>query len=200
MTHIFTSEGRRCPVTVIEAELSGDVKSKDIQDLFKIGDFVDVTGISKGRGFQGGMKRWNWSGGPKTHGSTSHRRVGSIGASASPSRVLKGQPMPGHMGNQRVTIQNLRIIKLDKENNLLAIKGAVPGHRNSELIIKIAKKKAHLKKEAPAETKTKPEPEEKAGVKAAVKTEKKAEVKTEKKIEAKPEARAETKPKEQQKK
>jgi len=107
----------------------------------KAGDFVDITGISKGKGFQGGMKRWNWRGTPKTHGSMSHRRAGSIGASATPSRVLKGKHMPGHMGNKKVTVQNLQVIKLDKENNLLVVKGAVPGHRNSKLIIKKAKKK-----------------------------------------------------------
>ncbi len=107
----------------------------------KAGDFVDITGISKGKGFQGGMKRWNWRGTPKTHGSMSHRRAGSIGASATPSRVLKGKHMPGHMGNKKVTVQNLQVIKLDKENNLLVVKGAVPGHRNTKLIIKKAKKK-----------------------------------------------------------
>lgn len=143
MTHIFTKEGRRCPVTVIDTQAFGDEKSD--KDSFKVGDFVDVAGISKGKGFQGGMKRWNWSGTSKTHGSTSHRRVGSIGASASPSRVLKGRHMPGHMGNQRVTIQNLQLIKLDKENNLLVIKGAVPGHRNTKLVIGKAKKKSKLK-------------------------------------------------------
>lgn len=139
MTHIFTEEGRRLSVTVIETESLKEAKSDS--ELFKAGDFVDVIGISKGQGFQGGMKRWNWSGTPKTHGSTSHRRVGSIGSSATPSRVLKGRHMPGHMGNHRLTVQNLRLIKLDKENNLLVIKGAVPGHRNSKVIIKKAKKK-----------------------------------------------------------
>jgi large subunit ribosomal protein L3 len=116
----------------------------------KAGDFVDITGVSKGKGFQGGMKRWNWSGTPKTHGSMSHRRAGSIGASATPSRVLKGKHMPGHMGNKKVTVQNLQVIKLDKENNLLAVKGAVPGPRNSKLIIKRAKKKASRKSQAPS--------------------------------------------------
>jgi len=144
MTHIFTEEGRRCPVTVIETESFEDVKSDS--DLFKVGDFVDVTGISKGKGFQGGMKRWNWSGTPKTHGSMSHRRVGSVGSTTTPGRVIKGHHMPGHMGNQRVSIQNLQVIKLDKENNLLVIKGAVPGHRNSKLIIKKAKKKTKSEK------------------------------------------------------
>lgn len=110
-------------------------------DLFKQGDFVDVLGISIGKGFQGGMKRWGWSGGPGSHGSMSHRRVGSIGASTSPGRVWKGQHMPGHMGCDKVTLQNLKVIKVDKENNLLFIKGALPGHKNSYVVIKKAKKK-----------------------------------------------------------
>ncbi|MFH1338809.1 MAG: 50S ribosomal protein L3 [Candidatus Omnitrophota bacterium] len=144
MTHIFTEEGKRCPVTVIEIEPSPEQGQEQEQETaqFKPGNFVDITGVSKGKGFQGGMKRWNWSGGPKTRGSMSHRRVGSIGASASPSRVFKGKHMPGHMGNKKVTVQNLQIIKLDKEHNLLAVEGAVPGHRNSKLLIKKAKKKS----------------------------------------------------------
>jgi len=110
-------------------------------DLFKPGDFLDITGTSKGKGFQGGMKRWNWSGGPKTHGSTSHRRVGSIGASTTPGRVWKGHHMPGHMGNCKVTLQNLQVVKVDLQNNLLLVKGAVAGSKDSYLIIKKAKKK-----------------------------------------------------------
>ena len=174
-THVFIEDGKMVPVTVIEAESLGDAKSK--VDLFKAGDFVDVTGTSKGRGFQGGMKRWNWSGAPKSHGSMSHRRIGSVGASASPSRVLKGQHMPGHMGNRKVTIQNLEIIKLNKENNLLVIKGAVPGHRNSKLIIKKAKKK--FKKEEVVEAK-KPEAPKKAEEKTKAEAVKKKEEKAEK--------------------
>ena len=155
MTQVFTENGRRYPVTVIEPELTEDTKSKPL-DLLKVGDFLDVTGISKGKGFQGGMKRWNWSGGPKGHGSTSHRRVGSIGTSATPSRVLKGRHMPGHMGNCKVTVQNLLVIKLDKENNLLLIKGAVPGGRNSKLVIKKATKKSSSVA-APEEASAKPQ-------------------------------------------
>jgi large subunit ribosomal protein L3 len=108
---------------------------------FKPGDFVDIVGTSKGHGFQGGIKRWHWSGGPKSHGSMSHRAPGSIGASAFPSRVYKGHHLPGHMGNQKVTVQNLEVIQVDKEKHLLVVKGSVPGHRNSYLIIKKAKKK-----------------------------------------------------------
>jgi large subunit ribosomal protein L3 len=110
-------------------------------DLFKPGDFVDITGTSIGKGFQGGMKRWHWHGGPQTHGSMSHRRVGSIGSTTTPGRVWKGHHLPGHMGACQVTLQNLRVIKADAEKNLLLVKGAVPGHKNSYLIIRKAKKK-----------------------------------------------------------
>ena len=110
-------------------------------DLFKEGDFVDVSGISIGKSFQGGMKRWHWKGGPRTHGSTSHRRVGSIGSSTTPGRVFRGHHMPGHMGATKATIQNLKIIKIDLENNLLLIEGGVPGHKNGYLVITKALKK-----------------------------------------------------------
>lgn len=110
-------------------------------DLFKPGDFVDITGISIGKGFQGGMKRWHWHGGPQTHGSMSHRRVGSIGSTTTPGRVWKGHHLPGHMGAKRVTLQNLRVIKADPQNNLLLVKGSVTGYKNSYLIIKKAKNK-----------------------------------------------------------
>jgi len=111
-------------------------------DLFKAGDFVDITGTSLGKGFQGGMKRWHWHGGPMTHGSTSHRRVGSIGSTTTPGRVWKGHHMPGHMGNHKTTIQNLQVVKIDAQNNLILVKGAVPGHKNGYVIIKKAKKKS----------------------------------------------------------
>ncbi len=112
--------------------------------VFSPGDFVDIIGTSIGKGFQGGMKRWHWKGGPKSHGSTSHRAPGSIGASAFPSRVYKGHHLPGHMGNQRVTVQNLEVIKVDKDNNLLLLKGSVPGHKNSYLIIRKSRKKTQV--------------------------------------------------------
>ncbi len=117
---------------------------KEIQtDIFKPGDYVDVSGISQGKGFQGGMKRWNWDGGPAGHGSMHHRRVGSIGASADPSRTLKGTHMPGHMGAGKVTVQNLRVMQIDVEKNLLLVEGAVPGHKNTLLTILRSKKKAY---------------------------------------------------------
>jgi large subunit ribosomal protein L3 len=120
-----------------EVKVGEEVKA----DIFTCGDFVDVTGISKGKGFQGGMKRWHWGGGPATHGHTTHRRVGSIGSSTTPGRVFRGHHMPGHMGDDRVTTQNLMVVKVDTVNNLLVVKGAVPGCNNSYCIIRKAKKK-----------------------------------------------------------
>jgi len=108
--------------------------------IFKEGDWVDVTGITKGKGFQGGMKRWNWAGGVGSHGSMFHRAPGSIGASSYPSRVWKGQHLPGHMGAKKTTVQNLKIVKVEKDKNILMIKGAVPGHKGCFLLIKDAKK------------------------------------------------------------
>jgi len=114
-------------------------------DLFQSGDFVDVSGTSIGKGFAGGMKRWNWSGQNQTHGSMSHRRVGSMGANTTPGRVLKGHHLHGHLGNEKVTIQNLQVVKVDIENNIILIKGAVPGHKNSYVVIRKAKKKSNKK-------------------------------------------------------
>ena len=94
--------------------------------VFQEGELVDVTGTSIGKGFQGGMKRWHWKGGPATHGSTSHRRPGSIGSTTFPGRVIKGHHLPGHMGCERVTVENLRIMKIDPHANLLVVQGAVP--------------------------------------------------------------------------
>ena len=105
-------------------------------DMFTFGEKVDVIGVSIGKGFQGGMKRWHWQGGPKTHGSTSHRRVGSIGSSTTPGRVFKGHHMPGHMGNEKVTVFGLKVAKVDIVNNPLALKGAVPGPKNNYLVIR----------------------------------------------------------------
>lgn len=124
------------PLRMVREFASSDNKDYKVgqelkADLFKPGDFVDVTGTSIGKGFQGGMKRWNWKGGPKSHGSMSHRRPGSIGSSSFPSRVWKGHHMPGHMGAVRVTVQNLRVMQVDLENNMILIKGAIPGHKNS---------------------------------------------------------------------
>ncbi len=105
-------------------------------EQFAIGDRLAVTGTSKGRGFAGTVKRWGFRIGPMSHGSMSHRAPGSIGASAFPSRVIKGKKMPGHMGNARVTVKNLEVIDVRPEDNLLVVKGAVPGPRNGFLLIK----------------------------------------------------------------
>ncbi|MDP3791063.1 MAG: 50S ribosomal protein L3 [Candidatus Omnitrophota bacterium] len=123
-------------------------------DLFAKGDFVDVVGTSIGKGFQGGMKRWNWKGGPGGHGSMFHRAVGSIQSGARLGRVTKGHHLPGHLGVERITVQNLEIMKVDKENNLLVIKGAVPGHKNSYLMVKESKKmpKGYIKHKVVVQT------------------------------------------------
>ena len=110
--------------------------------LFQPGDSVDVSGISKGKGFAGGVKRHHFSGGPKTHGqSDRHRAPGSIGAGTDPGRVLKGQRMAGHMGNQRVTVKRLEVVRADPDSNLLLVKGAVPGARNG--LLEISKSVKH---------------------------------------------------------
>ncbi|MGD9116937.1 MAG: 50S ribosomal protein L3 [Dehalococcoidia bacterium] len=115
-----------------------EVKVGDKVDvgLFKEGDLIDVTGVSKGKGFAGVVKRHGFAGGPKTHGqSDRHRAPGSIGATTSPGRVLKGKRMAGHMGSERVTVSHLKVYKADPERNLLLVKGAVPGARNGLLLI-----------------------------------------------------------------
>ena len=96
---------------------------------FAEGDKVDVSGTSRGLGFQGVVKRWNFSGGPDSHGSKFHRRPGSVGCHVEPGRIIKGRKMPGHMGNRRVTVRGLRVLKVDVEKNLLILKGATPGAR-----------------------------------------------------------------------
>lgn len=103
---------------------------------FSVDDIIDVTGTSIGKGFQGVIKRWNFKGGRASHGSRFHRAPGSIGASATPSHVFKNKKMPGQMGNAKVTVQRLKIVRVDAADNLLLIKGAVPGHKNSIIMIK----------------------------------------------------------------
>lgn len=110
-------------------------------DAFNAGDFVDVTGISKGKGFAGVIKRWGFKGGPGSHGSMFHRAPGSIGASAYPSRVFKGRKMPGRLGGDRVTVQNIQVIEVRPNENLILLKGAVPGSRNGVVIIRSSVKK-----------------------------------------------------------
>lgn len=198
MTHFFKGDGRRVPVTLIEAgpcpilqikkkekdgyvalqlgfgakkerqlnkPMKGHLKKAGVKSvnrikeicteshepykegkfidvsIFDAGDFVDVTGISIGKGFQGGIKRWHWRGGKASHGSMHHRQPGSIGASSFPSRVFKGHHMAGRMGGVKRTIQNLEVVKVDKEKHLIIIKGSVPGNENSYLMIKESKKR-----------------------------------------------------------
>ena len=109
-------------------------------DIFEAGEKIDVTGISKGKGFAGPMKRWGLHRGPMTHGSGYHRGSGSMGACSNPGRVMKGKKLPGHMGVVRVTVQNLEVVKVDAENNLILLKGAVPGNKGGLVTIKNAVK------------------------------------------------------------
>lgn len=193
MTQIFDDEGRRIPVTVVEAgpcvviqkktvakdgynaiqvgfaakdaaranrPLMGHCKTAaqgafsylrelrldDIDqynvgdtiaaDIFNEGEIIDVTGTSIGKGYQGVVKRWGFKGGRSTHGSRFHRAPGSIGCSATPARVFKNKKMPGQMGNERVTVQKLQIARVDASDNLLLIKGAIPGSTNGLVLIR----------------------------------------------------------------
>lgn len=118
-----------------------DIADKSIGDtltaeIFTTGEFVDVHATSKGKGFQGVMKRWNFKGGKASHGSRFHRAPGSIGCSATPSRVFKNKKMPGQYGNATITVQRLQVIRIDAEANLILIKGAIPGPKNGIVTIK----------------------------------------------------------------
>ncbi len=114
-------------------EVGQDIK---VEDMFQTGDRVDISGVSKGKGFQGTIKRYGQSGGKETHGSMYHRRVGSMSANTSPARVFKGKKLPGHMGVDNVTVQNLDVVRVDNERNLLLVKGAVPGPKGGLVVIK----------------------------------------------------------------
>ena len=115
-----------------EYTLGSEIKA----DIFTVGDKIDASAISKGKGFQGAIKRHGQHRGPMTHGSKFHRHQGSNGACSDPSKVFKGKGMPGHMGAKQITIQNLEIVKVDAENNLLLVKGAVPGPKKALVTIK----------------------------------------------------------------
>jgi len=137
----FTKSGS--PVMKILKEFryqGGEVREGDqfFVDIFKVGEKVHVTGTSKGKGFAGVVKRWHFKGGGAAHGSMFHRAPGSIGASSFPSRVVRGQRMGGHMGHARVTVRNLIVFQTDKENNLLVVKGAVPGPNGEYVVIRKA--------------------------------------------------------------
>jgi large subunit ribosomal protein L3 len=130
------------PPTKISREFRFD-KQREVKegdqffvDIFEAGEKVHIIGTSKGKGFAGVVKRWGFHGGKSSHGSMFHREPGSVGASAFPSRVVKGKKLPGHMGNERVTVRNLTVVQADKENNLLVVKGAIPGAPGGYLLIK----------------------------------------------------------------
>ena len=123
---------REVKLDVPEVEVRGDI----FVDIFNKGDRVSVSGISKGKGFQGVMKRHNYKGGPGSHGSMFNRAPGSIGQSSYPSRVWKNKGLPGHMGGEKVTVKNLEVIDVKKDQNLLLVKGSVPGAKGGYLIIK----------------------------------------------------------------
>ena len=132
---------REIPVEVDEKTEGNSLKAGDriLVDIFEGEKFVDIVGISKGRGFQGVVKRHHFAGGPKSHGSM-FQITGSIGSSAFPSRVFKGMRMSGHMGNARVTVRNLRVLGVDKDENLLVVEGSVPGANGGYLVITKSKK------------------------------------------------------------
>jgi large subunit ribosomal protein L3 len=112
------------------------VGDRMLVENFKAGELVDVSGVSKGKGFQGGVKRWHYAGGDATHGSMFHRAPGGIGGSSFPSRVWKNQHFPGHMGNEKVTAKNLKVVKVDSDENLLLVRGSVPGPSGAYVFIR----------------------------------------------------------------
>jgi large subunit ribosomal protein L3 len=140
--------GLDAPPAVLRSFRLDDTQAKDYKapelavgqtvtvEIFKVGERVKVTGTTKGRGFQGVVKRWGFGGGPNTHGNTKHRRPGSIGPGTDPSRVIKGKKMPGHYGAERHTQTNLRVEKIDVERNLIYLRGAVAGPTNGILLVR----------------------------------------------------------------
>lgn len=139
------------------------VGDKVLASLFKPKDRVDIIGVSKGKGFQGVMKRHHFRGGAASHGSMFHRAPGSIGSSAYPSRTFRGMRMGGRMGGDRVTVKNLQILKVDEENNLLVVKGAVPGAAGAYLVVRRARAPIRIRKTQAQEV-------PKAGARVAAKT------------------------------
>lgn len=126
-------EFRVTDADIANFELGSEIKA----DVFEAGQIVDVTGQSKGKGFQGGVKRWNFRTQDATHGnSVSHRAVGSTGQNQTPGRVFKGKKMPGHMGAERVTVQGLEVVSVDTEKGILVIKGAIPGANGGDVVIR----------------------------------------------------------------
>ena len=126
----FLKEFRLEDITAFE--VGAEIKA----DIFAAGDKVDVTGTSKGKGYQGAIKKYNQSRGPMGHGSKSHRVAGSMGAATSPGRVMKGKGLPSHMGSVQITVQNLEVVRVDADKNLILVKGAVPGSKGTIITIK----------------------------------------------------------------
>jgi large subunit ribosomal protein L3 len=130
------------PRVLSEVRLEGapSLKVGDVVTVaaFQEGQLVDVIGITKGKGFQGVVKRWRVAGGPAAHGSMFHRRIGSIGMRQTPGRTWKNQTMPGHMGGERRTVQNLRVVKIIADKNLLLVKGAIPGANGDDVLVRLA--------------------------------------------------------------
>ncbi|MFT4690332.1 MAG: 50S ribosomal protein L3 [Verrucomicrobiia bacterium] len=146
MTGHFLKHGKSTPVKRIKEfrDFSLDVNPGDTigPDVFSVGDFVDAIGVTKGKGFQGVVKRYSYAGGPGSHGQKGfRRRPGSIAAGSTPGWVDKGKKMPGHMGQRRRTVQNLEIIQVREEDNLLLVKGAIPGANGDYIVIRESKKK-----------------------------------------------------------
>lgn len=143
------------PVVLREVNFSGDVEIGNeisVKDVFRVGELIDITGTSKGKGFAGGMKRHGFHGGPRTHGQSDRSRApGSIGSGTTPGRVYKGKKMAGHMGHEQVTVKDLEVLAVDEENNLLLVKGAIPGPKEGfVLVTKTGKKtKAFVEPEIP---------------------------------------------------
>src|ERR1700693_4470598 len=123
-------------VRIEESKDETKVGDRVLVENFKAGELVDISGVTKGKGFAGGVKRWHYRGGDATHGSMFHRAPGGIGGSSFPSRVWKNQHFPGHMGNVRVTARNLKVIKVDHDEDLLLVRGSVPGPRGTYIFIR----------------------------------------------------------------
>src|SRR6202158_3507119 len=126
-------------VRIEESKDETKVGDRVLVENFKAGELVDVSGVTKGKGFAGGVKRWHYRGGDATHGSMFHRAPGGIGGSSFPSRVWKNQHFPGHMGNANVTAKNLKVVKVDTDENLLLVRGSVPGPSGTYIFIRRAK-------------------------------------------------------------
>jgi len=132
MQTFFDTEGVLRPVTLIHG------KKSNLNELYKEGDLLILSGVSKGKGFAGVVKRHGFAGGPRTHGQSDRERApGSIGSTTTPGRVMKGKRMAGRMGGERVTVKNLRILKIDPEGNILYVHGAVPGVKGSRLLLRV---------------------------------------------------------------